>query len=103
MSMKEPMKFKSKEVRKAEKLMAKKLEIYRAMPKIYYVRDRDRYRIGRTDWPGDVFDTISAEEFKTFEWIYTRLQCILVDFTYTNSEEEQTKVVEDAIRRRLGA
>lgn len=46
-------------------------------PKIYWceheIGGENRIRIGRTDWPGDAFNIISAKEFETFRNIYQGL------------------------------
>lgn len=53
------------------------------MPKVYFVEDlgMKRYRVGRTDWPDDVFELIPAEEFKVFRKVYEQLQMPLLDKT----------------------
>ena len=53
------------------------------MPKLYYVKDfgMDRYRVGRTDWPGDTFELIPRAEFDAFRKIYERLSMPLLDLT----------------------
>lgn len=53
------------------------------MPKLYYVEDfgMDRYRVGRTDWPGDTFELIPRAEFDAFRKIYASLSMPLIDLT----------------------
>jgi hypothetical protein len=54
------------------------------MPKIYYVEDfsAGRYRVGRTDWPGDQFDLVPIAEFKIFRKVYEGLNMPLLDKTH---------------------
>lgn len=49
------------------------------MPKIWFVDCGDHYRVGRTDWPGDVFNSIHPDDFATFRKIYDDLQMPLID------------------------
>lgn len=58
------------------------------MPKIYFVSDPSysRYRVGRTDWPGDVFNLVSEEDFQVFKKVYQALLMPLLD--YTDREED---------------
>ena len=39
---------------------------------LYWVRDREFYRVGRFDWPGDVFEVLTEAEFKELEEIFNR-------------------------------
>lgn len=59
------------------------------MPKLYFVEDfgMDRYRVGRTDWPGDVFNCIPRSEFDTFRKIYEALSMPLIDLTHDDGTE----------------
>lgn len=51
------------------------------MPKLYFVEDGDRVRLGRTDWPGDAFNVFPASEFAIFRSIYERMSMPLRDAT----------------------
>ena len=53
------------------------------MPKLYFVEDfgMGRYRVGRTDWPGDMFELIPIAEFDAFRKIYQALNMPLLDKT----------------------
>lgn len=64
------------------------------MPKLYYVEDfsMDRYRVGRTDWAGDVFECIPRAEFEAFKTIYERLNMPLLDLTNDDDGSEWDKV-----------
>lgn len=57
--------------------------VSRMMPKLYFVADlsMDRYRVGRTDWPGDAFQLIPKDEFETFKKVYEQLSMPLFDLT----------------------
>lgn len=50
------------------------------MPKLYFVEDfgMGRYRVGRTDWPGDVFELVPRKEFDVFRKIYQSLNMPLL-------------------------
>lgn len=52
------------------------------MPELYFVKEGDRVRLGRTDWPGDVFEVFPATEFAIFRRIYERMVMPLRDATY---------------------
>jgi hypothetical protein len=54
------------------------------MPKLYFVEDayNGGYRVGRTDWPGDVFNLVPKAEFDTFRKVYEGLNMPLIDSTY---------------------
>lgn len=54
------------------------------MPKLYFVEDfgMGRYRVGRTDWPGDTFNLIPRKEFDAFRKIYEGLNMPLLDKTH---------------------
>ncbi len=56
--------------------------IWERMPKIYYVLDGDRVRVGRTDYPGDTFDVWPTVEFDIFKKIYEKTSLPLIDATY---------------------
>jgi hypothetical protein len=54
-------------------------------PKIFFVEDpyNSGVRIGRTDWPGDLFHLITTAEFKVFRHVYENLMNMpLLDKTY---------------------
>ena len=55
--------------------------ILEQMPKIYYVEDayNGGYRVGRTDWPGDVFNLVPKADFETFRKVYEGLNFKVVD------------------------
>ncbi len=55
--------------------------ILERMPKIYYVLDGNRVRVGRTDYPGDTFDIWPLSEFNIFKKIYERTGLPLIDAT----------------------
>lgn len=38
-----------------------------------------KYRVGRSDWPGDVFEMLQPEEFAKIEWTCEKLGIKLVD------------------------
>lgn len=57
------------------------------MPKLYYVEDGDRVRLGRTDWPGDAFNIIPADEWEVFQRIYTAMSMPLIDLTHDEGDE----------------
>lgn len=54
------------------------------MPKVYFVEDpyNGGYRVGRTDWPGDVFIIIPKAEFEGFRKVYENLSMPLLDKTF---------------------
>jgi len=54
------------------------------MPKVYFVEDlgMGRYRVGRTDWPGDTFNLVPAKDFEVFRRVYEGLCMPLLDKTY---------------------
>jgi hypothetical protein len=54
------------------------------MPKVYYIFDESRgeYRVGQTDWPSDVFNFVSKEDFETFKKVYIDLLMPLIDRTF---------------------
>lgn len=54
------------------------------MPKVYFVEDlgMSRYRVGRTDWPGDVFNFVHPDDFNTFRKVYEALNMPLLDKTH---------------------
>lgn len=60
-----------------------KQTILNNMPKVYFVEDLGgaRYRVGRTDWPGDAFNIVPAEDFETFRRVYEGLNMPLLDKT----------------------
>lgn len=61
-----------------------KQTIEEKMPKLYFVKDEynNGYRVGRTDWPGDVFHVIPEAEFDAFRKIYCeKLSMPLLDKT----------------------
>jgi len=64
------------------------------MPKLYYVSDLSmgRYRVGRTDWPGDVFELISAPEFESFLCIYQKLNMPIHDLSDDDDDSEWEKI-----------
>lgn len=52
------------------------------MPKVYFVEDLGgRYRVGRTDWPGDAFNLVSEKDFEIFRKVYQELNMPLLDLT----------------------
>lgn len=51
------------------------------MPKVYFVADGERYRVGRTDWPGDVFNLVEVGDFDVFRRVYSDLNMPLLDKT----------------------
>lgn len=55
--------------------------ILEQMPKVYFVLDGSRVRIGRTDWAGDMFDIIHMDDFATFRKVYEGLNMPLLDKT----------------------
>lgn len=65
--------------------------IIEKMPKIYYVEDfsADRYRVGRTDWPGDRFELISRKRFDIFKSVYQRLNMPLIDKTFDDDTSSE--------------
>lgn len=52
------------------------------MPKVYFVEDGNRYRVGRTDWPSDAFNLVHVDDFTTFRKVYEALNMPLIDLTY---------------------
>lgn len=54
------------------------------MPKLYYVEDPHNggYRVGRTDWPGDVFNIVSKAEFDCVLKVLNGLNYPVLDKTY---------------------
>lgn len=66
------------------KELAKRLNketILEQMPKVYFVEDLSmgRYRVGRTDWPGDAFNLVPAKDFEVFKSVYEALNMPLLD------------------------
>lgn len=57
--------------------------ILEQMPKLYFVEDpyNGGYRVGRTDWAGDMFDIVPKADFETFRRIYESLNMPLLDKT----------------------
>lgn len=55
--------------------------ILEQMPKLYFVLDGSRVRIGRTDWPGDYFNIVPSKDFEVFKLIYEGLNMPLLDKT----------------------
>lgn len=55
--------------------------VFDKMPKLYYVADLQmgRYRVGRTDWPGDVFEFVTETQFEAFKNVYERLSMPLIN------------------------
>lgn len=55
--------------------------VFDKMPKLYYVADLQmgRYRVGRTDWPGDVFELVPQAEFVVFKEVYSKLNMPLIN------------------------
>jgi hypothetical protein len=53
------------------------------MPKVYFVEDRYNggYRVGRTDWPGDMFNIVPKAEFEAFRKVYEGINMPLIDCT----------------------
>jgi hypothetical protein len=64
------------------------------MPKLYYVADLsvDRYRVGRTDWPGDAFQCVPKDEFETFLKVYKSLSMPIYDLSNDDDETEWEKI-----------
>lgn len=62
------------------------------MPKLYYVEDGDRVRLGRTDWAGDVFNLVPKSEFAVFKRIYEEINMPLIDLTGDDDGSEWDKV-----------
>lgn len=58
------------------------------MPKIYFVEDLGfgRYRVGRTDWPGDCFNLVPRAEFDIFRRVYDGLNMPLLDKTHDDED-----------------
>lgn len=50
------------------------------MPKVYFVEDayNGGYRVGRTDWPGDVFNIVPKADFETFRKVYEGVDMPLI-------------------------
>jgi hypothetical protein len=65
-------------------------------PKIYFVKDSGfgRYRIGRSDWPGDCFTVVPTPDFETFQRIYQSLGMPLVDLTDDDDNSQWEKLKE---------
>lgn len=57
------------------------------MPKVYFVEDLGvgRYRVGRTDWPGDCFNLVPRAEFDIFRRVYEELNMPLLDMTHEDA------------------
>lgn len=55
--------------------------VFDKMPKLWYVADLtyDRYRVGRTDWSGDVFELVPKAEFETFKKVYESVNMPLIN------------------------
>jgi hypothetical protein len=68
--------------------------VLRDMPKVYFVKDEHahRYRVGRTDWPGDVFNLVEWKDFETFRKVYESLNMPLVDLTDDDDGSEWEKI-----------
>lgn len=62
------------------------------MPKLYFVEDGDRVRLGRTDWAGDVFNFVPKSEFAVFKRIYEEINMPLIDLTWDDDGAEWDKV-----------
>jgi hypothetical protein len=54
------------------------------MPKLYYVEDsyNGGYRVGRTDWAGDVFNIVPKAEFDIVLKVLNGLNYPILDKTY---------------------
>jgi hypothetical protein len=66
--------------------------VLECMPKLYYVEDGDRVRLGRTDWAGDVFNLVPKSEFAVFKRIYEEINMPLIDLTWDDDGAEWDKV-----------
>jgi hypothetical protein len=68
--------------------------VLRDMPKVYFVEDsyNGGYRVGRTDWPGDVFNIVPKDQFDTFLKIYKALNMPVIDLTYDDDGSEWEKI-----------
>lgn len=64
------------------------------MPKLYFVEDlsMDRYRVGRTDWPGDTFNLVPAKDFEVFRKVYESMNMPLIDLSYDDDGSEWEKI-----------
>ena len=87
----------NKSVTRGEAL-AKRLNketILEKMPKIYFVEDsyNGGYRVGRTDWAGDVFEIVSKDKFDEFIAFYkVKMGMPLLDLTHDDDGSEWKKV-----------
>jgi len=56
------------------------------VPEIYFVKDLslDRYNVGRTDYPGDVFELVPIKDFEAFRKVYESLGFKLKDLTWSD-------------------
>ncbi len=57
------------------------------MPKLYFVEDGDRVRLGRTDYPGDVFNLVPKSQFAVFKAVYEEMNMPLIDLTDDDGSE----------------
>lgn len=73
------MDMRTKEGRESARPVDKKA-VLDLMPKLFFVEDfgMGRYRVGRTDWPGDVFELVPRAEFDAFRRIYQKLNMPLL-------------------------
>lgn len=75
-----------KRTKRGKELAARlnKETILEQMPKLYFVEDfgMNRYRVGRTDWAGDMFECIPRAEFDAFRKIYEKMNMPLLDLTH---------------------
>jgi hypothetical protein len=82
---------------KAGKALAERLNketVLKNMPKLYFVEDlgMGRYRVGRTDWPGDAFQLIPKDEFEIFRKVYEQLSMPLYDLTHDDDRSLEEEI-----------
>lgn len=49
--------------------------------KLYYVKDRSMYRIGRSDWPSDAFNVVDYATFLKVQEVCKLMSIVFEDAT----------------------